>query len=226
LIRQSLMRRFARWHIWLGWVVAIPLLMWVVTGLVMVARPIETVRGSDLVAKPGPFDPAKLAFPEIGEPVTSATLVNQVDGPVWIVTAANGRRARYSAGQSIALSPVDKTEAQRIARASYAGKGKLEGLAYFPADAAPLDLRQENDSWQAHYSDDTNLYIDATTGEILAVRTGWWRVYDFMWGLHIMDPATREKSHNPFVIAFAAVSLAGVLLGAILLFRRRKAARN
>ena len=38
MARNRLMLRFARWHIWLGWVVALPVLMWLVTGLVMVAR--------------------------------------------------------------------------------------------------------------------------------------------------------------------------------------------
>ena len=55
------------------------------------------------------------------------------------------------------------------------------------------------------------------TGELLALCTDQWRLYDLMWGLHIMDPQTREDTNNPFVIGF------GALLGCILLFRRRKA---
>ena len=57
------------------------------------------------------------------------------------------------------------------------------------------------------------------------MRTGWWRFYDFMWGLHIMDPAGREDTHNPWVVTFALVSLATVILALILLpmtIRRRK----
>ncbi len=42
---QRVMQRFARWHIWLGWLVGFPILMWTVTGLVMVAKPVEEVRG-------------------------------------------------------------------------------------------------------------------------------------------------------------------------------------
>ena len=50
--------------------------------------------------------------------------------------------------------------------------------------------------------DGTHFYVDAGSGEIVAKRTGWWRFYDFMWGLHIMDPGGREDTHNPFVIGF------------------------
>ena len=44
MISRSKLRR---WHIWLAWIAAIPLLFWTVSGLVMVARPIEEVRGDE-----------------------------------------------------------------------------------------------------------------------------------------------------------------------------------
>ena len=45
---RQLRRSLFRYHVWLGWLVGVPLLLWTISGLVMVARPIETVRGSDL----------------------------------------------------------------------------------------------------------------------------------------------------------------------------------
>ena len=45
------MRWLWRWHRWLGWVVALPLLGWTVSGLFMVSFPIERVRGTDLRAE-------------------------------------------------------------------------------------------------------------------------------------------------------------------------------
>ena len=42
--------RLRRWHVWLGWLVALPILFWTVSGLVMVAKPIEEVRGEHLIA--------------------------------------------------------------------------------------------------------------------------------------------------------------------------------
>ena len=186
-----MMLRFARWHIWLGWVVGLPILMWTVTGLVMVARPIEEVRGSALQAPAVPVAPGAYTLPEMDEPIHHAELIQQPIGPVWLVTTTDGGRYRYYAPDGSLVPPVIESEAREIAEASFA--------------------------------DGTNLYIDAATGEVLALRTGWWRIYDFMWGLHIMDPATREDTHNPFVIAFAVLATFGALLGCILLFRRRKA---
>ena len=47
--------RNRRWHIWLAWVAAIPILLWTISGLVMVARPIEDVRGEGLLNDPAPI---------------------------------------------------------------------------------------------------------------------------------------------------------------------------
>ena len=54
--------RLRRWHVWLGWVVGLPILLWVVTGLVMVARPIEEVRGEHLLRDPAPM---RMALPPV-----------------------------------------------------------------------------------------------------------------------------------------------------------------
>ena len=219
-----MMLRFARWHIWLGWIVGLPILMWTVTGLWMVARPIEEVRGTRLRTEASAIDPAGIRFPtNIGEPIREARLVSQPDGAAWIITAADGGRWRYSAKFGTATPPVVEDEARRIAQAAYAGEGKLVGLTYFPVSEAPLDARAEAAAWQVRYDDGTRVYIDDATGEVLALRTDQWRLYDFMWGLHIMDPQTHEDTHNPFVIGFAVLAIIGATLGCILLFRRRKA---
>ena len=219
-----MMQRFARWHIWLGWVVGLPILMWAVTGLVMVARPLEDVRGDALRTAPAAIDPAGLSFPAtIGEPIREARLVTQPNGPAWLVTAADGRRWRYSARTGGAAAPVIEDEAGRIAAMAYAGTAPLEGASYFPAGEAPVAARSSGAVWQARFADGTHVYIDDATGEVLALRTGQWRFYDTMYGLHVMDPQTHEDAHNPFAIAFAALAVLGALLGCTLLFRRRKA---
>ena len=38
-----------------------------------------------------------------------------------------------------------------------------------------------------------NVYQDPFTGEIVAIRSAQWRVWDLMWGLHIMDWVDRDN---------------------------------
>jgi len=219
-----MMQRFARWHIWLGWVVGLPILMWAVTGLFMAARPLEEVRGDALRAAPAAIDPATLSFPRtVGEPIREARLAVQPNGPVWLITAADGARWRYSARTGTASPPVIAAEAGRIATAAYAGKARLEGTTYFPAGEAPVAARSSGAVWQARFTDGTRIYIDDATGEVLQLRTGQWRLYDTIYGLHVMDLQTHEDAHNAFLVVFATLAMLGALLGCTLLFRRRKA---
>ncbi len=220
---QRMMRRFAKWHIWLGWIVGLPILMWAVTGLVMVARPIEEVRGEHLRHPHRAIDPQGLVLPEIDERIHEVKLVAQPDGPAWLVTAADGRRWRYSARDGSTIPPVIEDEARSIAQTTYAGDARLEGVAYLSGADVPVEARTNGSVWQARFADGTHVYIDDATGEVLALRTGQWRLYDFLYGLHIMDPQTHEDANNPFAIVFATLAVLGATLGCVLLFRRRKA---
>ena len=223
--RRPLLLRFARWHIWLGWAAALPLLVWIVSGLFMAARPIEDVRGEALRKAPVAIAPTGLVAPHLPGAVTRLALIEQAGQPVWAATGADKAQARYSAYDGTPLGPVNEAEARRIAEATFAGSAKLAALHRLSAAQAPLDLRKPRPSWQATYADGTHLYLDADTGEVLALRTRFWRAYDFMWGLHIMDPRTRENTSNLFLWVFGAVALFSCALGSILLFRRRKAAQ-
>jgi hypothetical protein len=217
------MIRFVRWHIWLGWIAAVPLMLWLASGLFMAARPIEEVRGETLRRAPAPVALAGLVLPR--EPVRAAklSLVDQLGRPTWIVNDSDGGAGRYSARDGLPLAPVSAAEAQLLVAAAWAGTAKLTALRRFPADASPGDLRQPRPSWRASFADGAHLYLDADTGAVLAVRTRWWRAYDFAWGLHIMDLQTREDTSNPFLWLFGTLALALSLLGSVLLFRRRRA---
>jgi len=220
-----MMRRFSRWHIWLGWTIGVPLLLWTFSGLWMVARPIEEVRGTDLRSEPAqlPAITAPVLPATEARPVERIELVQRVDGPIWIVRFAVGDARAASVASGRILPRVDAALARWIADAALADPSDVVGASAFAAVDAPLELRRDRSSWQVRYADGIHVYVDALTGEVLAVRSAQWRLYDLMWGLHIMDLQTREDTHHPLLIGFAALALAGSLMGVVLFFRRRKA---
>ena len=60
---------------WLGWLVGVPLILWTASGLFMVARPIEEVRGEHLRAKPLAIQPFVPVVPDLrGRPTEKLTL--------------------------------------------------------------------------------------------------------------------------------------------------------
>ena len=51
-----------RWHSWLGWLIGLPLLCWTLSGVIMVWKPIEEVRGAGLLR---PLPPVRLTTPVV-----------------------------------------------------------------------------------------------------------------------------------------------------------------
>ena len=220
--------RNRRWHIWLAWVAAIPILLWTISGLAMVARPIEEVRGEGLLNDPAPIRMVGPPIPPLisGVAVQSLSLEQRAGGPRWVVKLPDGKTRLGDPRTGLLLPELSANDARREVEARYTGKATIQSVARTDADDPPIEFRRPVAAWQVVMSDGVHFYVDASSGQIVATRTGWWRFYDFMWGLHIMDPVTREDTHNPFVILFGIVALAMSVLGTILLPKALKKKRR
>jgi hypothetical protein len=127
------------------------------------------------------------------------------------------------------LPPIDMRAAAAIAGRAYRGGTAVPTIEW--VERASTEYRGALPAWRASFADDdaTRIYVAAETGRLTSVRTGTWRLYDFFWGLHIMDWTEHERFNTPWLMAFAAGGLVFGVAGAILLFmrwprrRRRKA---
>ncbi|MCL9981775.1 MAG: PepSY domain-containing protein [Erythrobacter sp.] len=219
------MRTLAKWHIWLGWLVGVPIAMWLATGLFMVARPIEAVRGDHIkreVAAEALVIPGSTLAAEDTN-LAEMRVVMQQGRAVAILTGLDGatRRVDFASGKPI--PPLDAAAARALVAELIVGGDKVRKVTLFSAENTPFDFRRPLTAWQLQLEDGTNVYVGRDTGAIEAVRTRWWRAFDFAWGLHIMDLSAREDTSHPLLILFAALSLVGALIGCVLMFRRRKA---
>jgi hypothetical protein len=206
--------RTVRWlHLWGGVIVGIQIILWVVSGLVMVARPMDEVRGTVLRREA----PASLAMPAqlpALKGVERLELGQLLGRPVWKLTDGQGKRLLDAAsGQPIAITAG---EAEAVARAGTMMSGPAVVTPVTPA--APASDWREPNGWRVAFGDDTRVYV-TTQGEIGAIRTPWWRFYDLFWGLHIMDWQERENTHGPVIIAATLLALGVVLTGALLTVR-------
>lgn len=226
------MIRMPRWlwtlHLWVGVIVGVQLLVWTASGLFMTSSAIETVRGEHLRRTPALADlraaPDVLPLAQVlavqARVVDEIALTSLLGAPVYRLK--EGKAVWLAYARTGATRVLTGAEAIALAKAATTLDGPATATPLDPAHP-PLDLRREVPGWQVRFADGTHVYVGAA-GEILSVRTDLWRLYDFAWGLHIMDPIGREDSHHPLLIGAAALALASSLSGlalAVLHFRRR-----
>jgi hypothetical protein len=202
-------------------------LLWFASGFVMSLLPIERVRGEHLVdvkstevisADAGIIAPASL-LDGVDKPVRSLTIRPLLGRPVAELELADGTRSLRDAASGSRVT-IGAPQAESIARSAYHGHGR-------PAAARRIhetstEYRGALPAWRIEFddADRTRVYIASDTGRITAVRTGTWRFYDFLWGLHIMDWKNHEDFNTPWLTGFAGAALILSVAGAVLLFMR------
>ncbi len=212
-------------HRWLGLILAVQVLLWMTSGVIMSWFPIEQVRGETAASIEAPVElAAKSYFPPggvIADSVhaTDVRLKSWQGRSVYVVTGENGR-ALFDADSGEKLSPLPEDLARKVAESDFRGEGDLKRVTLM--NNPPAEFRGPRPVWRAEFSDAdaTRLYISPETGEVLARRNRIWRLYDFFWMLHIMDYEERENFNNPLIRAFAVTGLLFALSGLFLVVTR------
>ncbi|WP_308462275.1 hypothetical protein [Sphingomonas citri] len=212
------------------------MIVWFTSGLIMSLLPIDTVHGDhriDRDAEPvlsaaQAFAPVPALLSAAGAPVRQLQHRVLLGRPVVEAQLAAGGVRLLDARTAAVLPPIDAATAGIIAKRAYRGKAVAPTMERI--ERASTEYRGALPAWRASFADDdaTRIYVAAETGRLTSVRTGTWRLYDFFWGLHIMDWTQHERFNTPWLKAFAAGGLVFGVAGAILLFmrwprRRRKA---
>jgi len=216
-------------HKWTGLIIGLQVLAWIGSGLYMTFVPIETVRGEHNIRKVEAPDlresdvkgfPAQ-ALKALPGKVSRVELVH-VDGrPVWRVDVDGKPAAMVDDRSGEVLSPLSEAAATRIAAADFAGMGKIVSVKLLESNP-PIEFRGDLPVWQFSFddSDSTNLYVSPLSGKVVARRSSTWRVYDFLWSLHIMDYRDRTDFNNWLVVMSAAVALILTISGIVILAYR------
>jgi hypothetical protein len=224
-----------RVHKWLALFVGIQAVIWTATGMYMVAVHIDIIHGDHLVRQ-APVTPmpmkglvAPAAIVAADPAAREVRLQRLLDRPVWRVEAKDGAYA-VDARTGQRLAPVTEAEAREIARRIYTGEPKIVSARLL--DEAPLEMQTRKPPyWRVEFEgwNQPTIYISPTTGEMISRRHNLWRIFDFVWMLHIMDYDERSNVNNPLlrVATWSAVLMA--LAGAWLLYwsfprKKKKAA--
>ncbi len=214
-------------HKWLGLMVGIQVLGWVLGGVVMSAIPMTRVKSEHHIApyQASPLPTAGLlSAPDVARAASvtpvEATLRSTLRGPVWVLKDADGSAHLRDAVTGRAMTPMTAAEARQLAGAMYQGEGRPAPARYHIE--APQEASRPGPLWSVDFDDAerTRFYLSPETGEVVSRRSNVWRLYDVFWRIHILDFRNGEDFNHPLLIAAAILTLPMVVTGLILVWMR------
>ena len=226
-------RTYRKIHRYLGIVIGVQLLLWTGSGLLFSLNPIDKVRGeteqtippllstNQPIASPqSAIDALRADDPSIR--IRSVVLRPHLDSAVYEIEYRLGDSTQWALADAATgrlRPPVDRDEAVEIARRDFAlaaGIKSVESVTGVDADSeyrgGPLPaFRVVFD-----HPIGTRLYVSAGKGTVTARRNDRWRLFDFVWMLHIMDYQARDDFNTVWLQVVSALGLLTVVSGFVL----------
>ena len=239
---------FRKLHRWLGLLMAVQIIAWMASGLYFSIFPIEEIRGEHLTRE-RPMPPAgllsRMASPaevkqtldeHLGEDweMDTISIVGHGGQMFWRVEGRFAgqafRRLLNEAGTEV-VPALSAQSAEQAAGDWLQSEAEVVAVEWLESSRPGAEYRgRYYPVWKVSFNEpeSLSLYLEPWTGEILARRTSRWRVFDFLWMLHIMDFESRDNFNHP-VLQLASVfgliiALSGVIFWAMTtsLLRRKR----
>ena len=206
-------------HKYLSFFISVQLLLWTVSGIYFAFNKIELVRGeqyrltnfSDINLGEIDFDIPKTSNLEIKKRLNKTILILSSDSGTSYLNSDGTSLDKISAEmamlivkQSTKLIPIEAEEITTSKKGSeYRGR------------ALPLiKVISKNEKDKL-----INVYLNVYSGEVTAIRSIQWKIWDLMWGFHIMDWQERDNIDNLFLKIFSILALVSSISGILLFFK-------
>ena len=206
-------------HKYLSFFISLQLFLWTISGIYFAFNKIELVRGEQyrlIESFPINFDEVKF----LRSDVQQIKAINRLGEIIFVVTGSKG--TEYLDAFGTPVNKLNKNEVFEIVSSSSTLKPidleeiteSSKGSEFRGRDLPLYKVTSLNDNDKK-----INLYLNVFSGEITAVRSLQWRIWDLMWGFHIMDWQTRDKINNIFLKIFSILALVSSISGILLFFR-------
>ena len=206
-------------HKYLSFFISVQLFLWTASGIYFAFNKIELVRGEQYrltESFPINFDEVKFSRSDVQQ----VKAINRLGEIIFVVSGSKSIEYLDSFGAPV--NKLNKSEVFEIVSSSSTLKPiDLEEITEFSKGSEfrgrnlPLyKVTSLNDKDKK-----INLYLNVFSGEITAVRSLQWRIWDLMWGFHIMDWQPRDKINNIFLKIFSILALVSSISGILLFFR-------
>lgn len=216
-------------HKWLGLLVGVQLVIWTISGFYMVVIDIDIIHGDHLVQPTAELSAENLRefstrLPQLVQTYPGAQTLSLISlaGRAVVKVTSQNRTLLLDPITGEPIAPIDSNRINQLAMTYYAANGVIEKATLIESNppreigARPLPL------WRVDFDDiwGTTLYISPTSGALATRRHTLWRVFDFVWMLHIMDYDEREDVNNTLLRLVSFLAFLLVLSGVWYLYFR------
>jgi len=226
IVRISWLASFV--HKWLALIIGVQIFIWIATGLFFTVVPIEQVRSEHRIREAAPLHLSVADLATFSSALAGAeapirlTVENRPEGARIVADYADGSAALFDARTGAKLSPLDAESALTIARSRIITEAPVASSELITT-ASP-EYRGALPAWRIAFDEPSKLavYVGANNGQVTARRSELWRVYDFLWALHIMDYRDHENfNHAPIIIVSILAFLSTIAGIALIPYRFR-----
>ena len=112
-----------------------------------------------------------------------------------------------------------RDEAIAIARAGFVPDAPVSNVDFVEEVSGSSEYRgRELPAYRVEFDhpSGTRIYVSANRGLVMARRNNTWRVFDFLWMLHIMDYENRDDINNVILRILSILGVVTVLTGYLL----------
>ena len=206
-------------HKYLSFLISIQLLLWTVSGIYFAFNKIENVRGEQYREEPKfNVDFSKLNFEIDG--AQNIRVTDRMDQQILVVDGIYGREYLDFYGKDVEQLNAEEAKTLSAKHTSLIPESvelvneNIVG-SEFRGRALPIyRVKSVNDVGEG-----INVYLNVYTGEVEAVRSVQWQIWDLMWGFHIMDWETRDDIDNLLLKIFSILALISSITGVLLFFK-------
>ena len=206
-------------HKYLSFFISIQLLLWTISGIYFAFNKIENVRGEQYrLQSPSNHSFKNIEF-EIPE-ATSAVVKKRLDKTIIAASTKAGMRYFDEAGDP--LKKISFDEAKKIV---------VKNTLLKPIAVEEINESKKGSEYRGRQlpiykvithnanNKEINAYLNIFSGDIVAIRSAQWRIWDLMWGFHIMDWQERDNIDNMLLKIFSILALISSLSGILLFFK-------
>ena len=208
-------------HKYLSFFISLQLLLWTVSGIYFSFNKIELVRGEQY-RLPSSFSLNLNQLKGNFENISNFDVVNRVDQQILIISDPSGRKYLDTNGNPVSMLTVEQAKLT-----------VKENSTLNPIDVFLIDQERNGSEYRGRElplyqvlslnkdQKSINVYVNPYSGKIVAIRSLQWKIWDLMWGFHIMDWQTRDNINNFLLKVFSILALISSVSGVLLFFRFR-----